>query len=191
MHHASDLATTAAFSLRVLVPGVLASIATTGCDIVTADLKAAATRSGGRPTRSSRAAGSKSSNVNGRIHVEPSEGSQVEIVAQKKARGVSEDAAKEAAERIEIKETSPARRSASRPRCRARAGMLRGSAEVTYTVRVPAGAEVKFTTVNGGIEMSRLSGQDQRRNHQRRHRRRERSAGRSTPRRPTAASTSS
>ncbi len=34
---------TAAFSLRVLVLGVLASVATTGCDIVTADLRHAAT----------------------------------------------------------------------------------------------------------------------------------------------------
>ena len=37
-------------------------------------------------------------------------------------------------------------------------GMLGGSSEVSYTVRVPASAQVKFVTVNGGIEISRLNG---------------------------------
>jgi DUF4097 and DUF4098 domain-containing protein YvlB len=36
--------------------------------------------------------------------------------------------------------------------------MFGGSTEVTYLVKVPAGADVKFTTVNGGIELSRLTG---------------------------------
>ena len=33
-----------------------------------------------------------------------------------------------------------------------------GGTQVKYTVRVPAGAEVKFTTVNGGVEVTGLSG---------------------------------
>ena len=36
--------------------------------------------------------------------------------------------------------------------------MFSGSTEVTYSVRVPAGADVKFTTVNGGIEVTGLTG---------------------------------
>ena len=81
-----------------------ASVLATGCDIVTADLKHAATAEW-RKTYTLQADGRlEISNVNGRIRVTPSEGSQVEIVAEKKGKGVSEQAAKEAVDRIEITE---------------------------------------------------------------------------------------
>ena len=149
---------TAALSLRVLVLGVLASIATTGCDIVTADLRHAATSEWRKSYTLEPGGRLEVSNVNGRIQVEASEGNQVEIVAQKKARGISEDAAKEAADRVEIKETVSSSSIRIETKMPQTSGMFRGSAEVSYSVRVPSGADVKLTTVNGGIELSRLTG---------------------------------
>ena len=149
---------TAAFSLRVLALGVLASVATTGCDIVTADLKHAATSEWRKSYTLEPGGRLEVSNVNGRIQVEASAGNQVEIVAQKKARGISEDAAKEAADRIEIKETVSSSSIRIETKMPQTSGMFRGSAEVSYSVRVPSGADVKLTTVNGGIELSRLTG---------------------------------
>jgi hypothetical protein len=143
--------------LRVLVLGALA-VAASGCDIVTADFKHSAT-SVWRKTYTLEAGGHlEVSNVNGRIRVEPSDGNQVEIVAEKKGRGASEDSAKDVAERVEIKETvsgSSIRIETKPPQTN---GLFRGSVEVSYSVRVPADAEVKFTTVNGGIELSRQNG---------------------------------
>jgi len=149
---------TAAFPLRVLVLGVLASVATTGCDIVTADLKHSATSEWRKSYTLEPGGRLEVSNVNGRIQVEASAGNQVEIVAQKKARGMSEDAAKEAADRVEIKETVSSSSIHIETKMPQTSGMFRGSAEVSYSVRVPAGADVKLTTVNGGIELSRLTG---------------------------------
>jgi len=136
----------------------LAILSSAGCDIVTADLKSQATADWKKTFTLDAGGRVEIENVNGRIHVTPSEGSQVEVVAQKKARAVSDDAAKAALERIEITDSvagSTIRVQTKVPRSE---GMLGGSAEVAYTVRVPAGAEVKFVTVNGGIEISRLTG---------------------------------
>ena len=129
-----------------------------GCDIVTADLKHAATAEW-RKTYTLEAGGRlEISNVNGRIRVTPSEGSQVEIVAEKKGKGVSEQAAKEAVDRIEITENVSDSRIRIETKSQRASGMFGGSTEVSYAVRVPAGADVKFTTVNGGIEVSGLTG---------------------------------
>ena len=135
-----------------------AVLSTGACDIVTADLKHSA-RAEWRKTYTLDTGGRvEVVNVNGRIHVEPSAGREVEIVAEKKGKGVSEEAAREAVERIEINETvsgSTIRVETRTPRA---SGMFGGSTEVTYLVKVPAGADVKFTTVNGGIELSGLTG---------------------------------
>jgi DUF4097 and DUF4098 domain-containing protein YvlB len=145
-------------SLPILALSVVSVLSTTACDIVTADLKHAATAEW-RKTYTLEAGGRvEVNNVNGRIRVTPSEGNQVEIVAEKKGKGVSEQAAKEAVDRIEITESvsgSTIRVETKTPRT---SGVFGGSTEVTYSVRVPAGADVKFTTVNGGIDVSRLTG---------------------------------
>ena len=144
--------------LPILALSTLAVVSTAGCDIVTADLKHAATSEWRKTYQLDPGGRVEISNVNGRIQVTPSDGNQVEIVAEKKGRGPSEAAAKEAADAVEIKETisaSSVRVETNSPRT---GGMFGRSAEVTYTVRVPAGADVKFTTVNGGIALSRLTG---------------------------------
>jgi DUF4097 and DUF4098 domain-containing protein YvlB len=146
---------TAVLALPILALSVLA---TTACDIVTADLKHAVTAEWRKTYTLEPGGRVEISNVNGRIRVDPSEGNDVEIVAVKKGKGVSEEAARQAVDRIEIDETvsgSTIRIETKTPRT---SGLFSGSTEVSYSVRVPAGAAVKFTTVNGGIELSRLTG---------------------------------
>ena len=98
--------------------------------------------------------------LNGRIDVEPSSGDTVEIVAEKTARGASSEAAKQALERIEIQESaSPASIRIETKVQRGQGGLFnRSSQQVNYVVKVPAAADVRFTTVNGGIELTGLSG---------------------------------
>src|SRR3954470_2805218 len=136
---------------------VALSVASAACDIVTADLKQSATAEWRKTYTLEPGGRVEISNVNGRIRVEPSGSNKVDVVAEKKAKGASADAAKQALERIEIKENvSPdsVRIETKTPRNN---GVFGGSTEVTYTVRVPADADVRFTTVNGGIEVSRLA----------------------------------
>ena len=121
MHHASDLATNR---------GIFAPGSRSRCPCLHRDdrLRHRHRRpqdmprrpNGARATRSSRAGGSKSATSTAGSTSRPSEGNQVEIVAQKKARGISEDAAKEAPIASRSRRRSRARRSASRPRCRRR-----------------------------------------------------------------------
>jgi hypothetical protein len=98
-------------------------------------------------------------NVNGRIKVEPSNGNTIEVVADKTAKASSMDAAKAALERIEIREEVSPGVVRLETRVNRGGGMFGGAGfEVSYTVRVPAGAEVKLSTVNGGIELAGLAG---------------------------------
>jgi DUF4097 and DUF4098 domain-containing protein YvlB len=150
----------AAVSLRLVLfaLGAIAAAGVTGCDLVTADFKHSATSVWRKNYTLEQGGHFEVSNVNGKIRVEPSEGSQVEIVAEKKGRAASEELAKQAADRVEIKETvsgSSIRVETKTPQTN---GLFRGSTEVSYSVRVPAEAQVKLTTVNGGIELSRLNG---------------------------------
>ncbi len=147
-----------AMSLPLAAVAALAILSSTGCDIVTADLKSQATADWKKTFTLEPGGRVEIENVNGRIHVTPSEGNQVEVIAQKKAKAVSDDAAKAALERIEISDSVSGSTIRVQTKVPRREGMLGGSAEVSYTVRVPVSAEVKFVTVNGGIEISRLNG---------------------------------
>ncbi len=134
-------------------------LAVSACDIVTADFKSEETaewrkvytlESGGRVDVS---------NVNGKIDVEPSSGNAVEVIAVKVAKGGSPEAARQALERIEIVETASPSAVKVETRVPRGSGLFqRGGTEVRYTVKVPASAEVHFTTVNGGITLLGLNG---------------------------------
>lgn len=99
-------------------------------------------------------------NVNGRIKVVTGEGTRVEIVALKTARAANVDAAKQTLGRIEIRDSS----SSDSVRVdthfdRASSSFFNNSNwQVEYTVRVPASANVKLSTVNGGVEVTGVSG---------------------------------
>jgi hypothetical protein len=134
-------------------------VALQGCDVITADLKHSETAEWRKTYELSPGGRVEISNVNGRIDVEPSAGNTVEVVAQKVAKAGSPAAAKEALERIEIREDVQKESVSIATKLPRGGGWFdMGGAQVKYSVRVPAGAEVKFTTVNGGVNVTGLSG---------------------------------
>ena len=144
-------------SVVALLPLLL--VAASSCDIVTADLKARETAEWRRSYQLSPGGRVEVRIVNGRIEVQPSEGNAVEIVALKSARAGSPEAAKEALGRIEIIDSASAGLIKVETRLPRGDGMFHmGSSEVKYTVKVPAAAEVEFATVNGGVEVTGLTG---------------------------------
>jgi hypothetical protein len=144
-------------AVAVVLP--LLVLSTSACDIVTAELKESATAEW-RKTYELQAGGSvEVANVNGKIEVERTSGNLVEIVAQKRARGATQEAAKQALDRIEIAEdVSPSSVRVETKVQRGGGWLHGGGVEVRYTVRVPGGTDLKFSTVNGGVELSGLNG---------------------------------
>lgn len=134
-------------------------VASTGCDIAMADLKQKETAEWRKTYELQPGGHVEISNVNGKIDVQPGTGNTVEIVALKSARAVSSEAAREALGRIEIQENvSPGDVRIQTRMQRSGALFSGGNLQVEYTVRVPAGADVKFSTINGGIEITGLKG---------------------------------
>jgi DUF4097 and DUF4098 domain-containing protein YvlB len=143
--------------VALVLPALL--IATTACDIVTADLRHSETAEW-RKTYELEPGGRVSiRNVNGKIEVEPSTGNAVEVVAVKSAKGSTPEAAKQALERIDIVEQASPSSIAIETKIRRQGGWFEsGGAQVGYKVRVPAGAQVQFATVNGGVDVRGLKG---------------------------------
>ncbi|HEY6212785.1 MAG TPA: DUF4097 family beta strand repeat-containing protein [Vicinamibacterales bacterium] len=96
-------------------------------------------------------------NTNGRVEVEPAEGANVEVRAERVAKASSEEAARELLPRITINEdVKPARVAISTAKM---GGVLIGvSFEVRYHVRAPRTAAVKVTNTNGTIVVSSIAG---------------------------------
>jgi hypothetical protein len=138
---------------------VSAGMASTGCDIVTADFKAKESAEW-RKTYTLQPGGRlEINNVNGRIDVEPSAGNTVEVIALKTARAASAEAARSLLDRIEIAEdVAPGRIKVDTKVPRGAGFVHFGGSEVRYTVRVPASTEARFATVNGAIEVTGLEG---------------------------------
>jgi hypothetical protein len=144
--------------LWLAAPLLAASLASTGCDIVTADLRADESAQWQKTYQLDPKGRVEISNVNGKIQVTPSTGNAVEVIAQKTAKAATTEAAKEALDKVEIREeVSPSSISIATKLPRG-GGWFSGGTQVKYVVRVPAGAEVKFTTVNGGVDVSGLAG---------------------------------
>jgi hypothetical protein len=137
---------------------IVAAAASAGCDLALADFKAKETAEWRRNYELAPGGRVDIINVNGRIDIQPSPGNTVEVVAEKMARGATSEAAKEALGRIEIQETVSPSGIRIETRIQRAGGMNGGNSQVHYTVRVPPSAEVKFTTVNGGIELTGLTG---------------------------------
>jgi hypothetical protein len=95
-------------------------------------------------------------NVNGRITAEASDGSQVEIKAERTAKATSDEAAKELLGKIEMREEV----GDGRVRVEVRAPRWSGAGghEIQWTIRVPRGVAVDLRTVNGGVKMMGLDG---------------------------------
>lgn len=140
----------------LLVPALVAA---SGCDLAMADLNAKETAEWRRTYQLQPGGTVEIGNVNGRIQVEPSGSNAVEVLAEKMARAASPEGAKDALSRTEIREdVSPTRIHLETKHERAMGFFASNNVEVRYTVKVPAGADVTFTTVNGGIEVSGLGG---------------------------------
>ena len=146
--------------LCLAIPLLAASVATAGCDIVTAELRAEESAQWHKSYQLPANGRVEISNVNGKINVEPSAGNAVEVDATKKARGASPEAAKAALERVTIAEDVSDGRIRVQTKVERTSGFsfMSGNVQVEYHVKVPAGAEVKFTTVNGGVEVNGLEG---------------------------------
>jgi bifunctional DNA-binding transcriptional regulator/antitoxin component of YhaV-PrlF toxin-antitoxin module len=152
-----QLVTKRLLPVAVLVP--LALVATAGCDIVTADLKHSAKAEWRKSYELEPGGRVEIANVNGRIKVEPSDSRTLEIVAEKSARGMTEDAARQALDRIEIKEEASSSSVRVETKLQRGGGLFDGgSGQVTYSVRVPSGADAKFSSVNGGVELHGVKG---------------------------------
>jgi hypothetical protein len=133
-------------------------VAASGCDLAMADYKQKETAEWRRTYELQPGGRLEISNVNGKIDVQPSAGSSVEVVALKSAKGGSTEAAKQALERIEILENASAANVRIETKIQRSSGLFGGGQEVHYTVKVPASADARFTTVNGGIELTGLKG---------------------------------
>jgi len=147
---------------RRLLPALVLPIllASAGCDIVTAEFRSEETAEW-RKSYPLGASGSLDiSNINGKIDVQPADGDTVQVIAIKKAKGPSSEAAKAALERIQIVDEASAGRVKIETKIAPSGGGMfnGGNLQVEYRVRVPAGAEVKVETVNGGIEVRGLKG---------------------------------
>ena len=148
------------FVPSLIVPVLAAAIASAGCDIVTADLRSEESAEWSKTYTLDAAGTVEIGNVNGKISVEPSPGNTVEVRAIKKPRGATPEAAKAALERATIVEDVSSSRVKIDTKIARMEGIVfnGGNLQVEYRVRVPASAEVKFTTVNGGVEVSGLKG---------------------------------
>ena len=134
-------------------------VASSGCDLAMVDYKQKETAEWRKTYELQPGGRVEISNVNGKIDVQPGSGNTVEVVALKSARAASTEAARQALDRIEIQENvSPGDVRIQTRMQRSGALFSGGNLQVEYTVRVPAGADVKFSTVNGGIEITGLTG---------------------------------
>lgn len=148
-------------AVRRLLPALLFPLllTTAGCDLVTAEFRSEETSEWRKTYPFTGGERLEISNVNGKIDVRPGDGDKVEIIALKKAKGPSSEAAKAALDRIHIVENVSSGAIKLETKVDRGGGPFNGGGtQVEYRVRVPAGAEVKVETVNGGIEVSGLKG---------------------------------
>jgi len=130
-----------------------------GCDVVTANLKHTEKAEWRKTYELAPGGRIEISNVNGKVQVEPATGNVVEIVAEKMGRGASPESAKAALDKIEIREEASKESVKVSTRLGQASGWFGGGgSQVQYKVRVPAGLEGRYTTVNGGVELTRLNG---------------------------------
>jgi DUF4097 and DUF4098 domain-containing protein YvlB len=94
-------------------------------------------------------------NVNGRIEVTGVEGTQVEVVAERTAKAMTDEDAQKVLAQVQIVETVTA--GSVRLETKAPKGEGR-RVEVTYHVKVPASVNVRLQSANGTITLAALEG---------------------------------
>jgi Putative adhesin len=96
-------------------------------------------------------------NANGRIEVEGVDGGTVEVQALKIASGATEQLARDLLPRIPIEEHATPDFVSIETR-RLNGFLIGASYEVRYKVKMPKGATLRATTVNGGVSLTALDG---------------------------------
>jgi len=96
-------------------------------------------------------------NVNGKITAESTDGSAVEIRAERSAKAASDESAKELLGKLEMREEVGENR--VRVEVRAPRWSGPGGHEIKWTIKVPRGVAVDLRTVNGGVKMTGLEGE--------------------------------
>jgi DUF4097 and DUF4098 domain-containing protein YvlB len=136
------------------------AILSAGCDIAMADFNEEASTEWRKSFELQAGGHVEISNVNGKIEVSPGEGTAVEVYAKKIGKASTADAAKQALERVQVVDSSEGRVIKVETKVdRGGGGLFNHSqTKVEYVVRVPANAEVKLSTVNGGVQITGLSG---------------------------------
>ena len=145
-------------SAAYLLPVLL--MVSAGCDIAMADFREQATEEW-RKTYELPAGGRvEISNINGKIDVRTGQGNSVEVYAKKVGKAGSTDAARQALGRVQIADSTGAGVIKVETKVERGGGGLfnHSSTHVEYVVRVPANANVKLSTVNGGVEVTGLTG---------------------------------
>jgi hypothetical protein len=134
-----------------------AALFLTGCGIPVGPLGARATDAWTHTYSLNRTGEVTIVNANGRIEVEGADGTTVEVHAEKIARGATEQIAHDLLPRIPIEEhATPDFVSIETRRM---SGFLIGAGyEVRYKVRMPRGATIRATTVNGGVSIAGMDG---------------------------------
>jgi DUF4097 and DUF4098 domain-containing protein YvlB len=96
-------------------------------------------------------------NTNGKIDIEGTSGTKVEVTAERIARGATDEAARELLPKIVIKEdATPGRVSLETEKMN---GIMIGvSFEVRYHVKAPKGAAINVTNTNGQVVLTGLTG---------------------------------
>lgn len=135
-------------------------VASAACDIAMADLREKETAEWRKTYELQPGGRLQIGNVNGKIDVRPGTGNTVEVVAEKIAQGATREAAREALARIEItEEVSPSLVKLDTKLNKGSAGIFSGgNLQVQYAVRVPSHIEVHVATVNGGVDISGVTG---------------------------------
>jgi hypothetical protein len=144
----------------IAIAVLAAAVAATGCDIVTADLRAEESAPWHKSYSLAANGHFEIHNVNGKIVVEPSTGNTVDVEATRKAHGATQESAKAALDRVSIAEDVSGDRIRIDTKIARSEGFsfMNGGVTVEYHVKVPAGADVKFSTVNGGVQVTGLTG---------------------------------
>jgi hypothetical protein len=95
-------------------------------------------------------------NVNGRITAEATDGTNVEVLAERTAKAGTDDGAKDLLKQIEMREEV----GDARVRVEVRAPRMHGGSghEIKWTLKVPRGVAVDLRTINGGVKMFSLAG---------------------------------
>lgn len=97
-------------------------------------------------------------NTNGVIEVDPAEGTQVSVTAERIAKAGTDAEAKQAADAIEIREAV----SGNSIRLDAKVsmtGLFGGNREVKFHVRAPKGTVLKLSNTNGNIDVRDMTGE--------------------------------